>query len=59
MGICRYWLDVLQENHVRYMALDPQHDARLIELLQTSPEWKVDFADAEAIFFVREDKLIP
>lgn len=53
--ISRYWLDILEENHVRYIALDPQHDAILIEQLQTRPEWLVEFANDEAIFFVRDE----
>jgi hypothetical protein len=53
--ISRHWLDMLEENHVRYIALDPQHDAVLIEQLQTRPEWLVEFANEEAIFFVRDE----
>ena len=52
--ISRYWLDMLEEHHVRYISLDPQHDKKLIEALRSRPEWVIDFADDEAIFFVRE-----
>jgi len=51
---CR-WLDVLEENHVKFMVLDPIHDSTLIEQLQTHPSWIVEFANEEAIFFVREE----
>jgi len=53
--ISRHWLDVLEENHVRFMVLDPQHDRKLIEQLQTRPGWMVEFANDEAIFFVRDE----
>jgi hypothetical protein len=52
-GISRHWLDVLEENNVRFMALHPQHDHKLIEQLKTRQEWIVEYADDEAIFFVR------
>ena len=57
-GISRHWLDVLEKNNVRFMALDPQHDGKLIEQLQTRPGWLVEFANEEAIFFVREDPVV-
>jgi hypothetical protein len=53
-SISRHWLDVLEEYHVRHIALDPQHDKKLIEALRSRPEWVVEFANEEAIFFVRE-----
>ena len=53
-GISRHWLDVLEENGVRFMVLDPHHDGKLIEQLQTHPEWVVEFANHEAIFFVHQ-----
>jgi hypothetical protein len=57
-GISRHWLDVLEENNVRFMALDPQHDRKLIEQLQTRQGWMIEFANDEAIFFVREEMAI-
>jgi hypothetical protein len=57
-NISRYWLDVLEKNNVRYMALDPQHDSKLIEQLQSRPGWVVEFANEEAIFFVRQETLV-
>ena len=56
-GISRHWLDVLEENNVRFMALNPQHDAKLIEQLQTRSCWLVEFADDDSIFFVRESEI--
>lgn len=53
-GISRHWLDVLEENHVTFMALDPLHDVKLIEQLQTRPGWIVEFATEDAIFFARD-----
>ena len=53
--ISRYWLDELEAHHVRYIALDPQHDHKLIDSLLSWSEWVVEFANEEAIFFVRED----
>ena len=53
-GIIRHWLDVLEENNVRFMALDPQHDQKLIEQMQTRQGWVIEFADDEAVFFVRD-----
>ena len=53
--ISRYWLDVLEENNVNFMALDPMHDAKFIEQLGTRPDWIVEYATEGAIFFVREE----
>lgn len=58
-GVSRYWLDVLEENNVHFMALDPQHDYKLIEQLQTRQGWVVEYANDEAIFFVRETESQP
>ena len=57
-GISRHWLDVLEENNVRFMALDPQNDEKLIEQLQTRPGWAIEFASNEAIFFVRGEMTV-
>ena len=54
-GVSRHWLDVLEKNHVRFMALDPHHDGKLIEQLLLRPGWIVEFANEDSIFFVRED----
>jgi hypothetical protein len=49
------WLDVLDENNVNFMVLDPMHDRKLIEQLQSRPDWIIESATEEAIFFVREE----
>lgn len=54
-GISHRWLDLLEENNVKYMALDPMHDTNLIQQLQTCPNWIVEYATEEAIFYVREE----
>ena len=54
-GISRHWLDVLEENNVNFMALDLAHDTKLIEQLQTRPDWIVEYTTEDAIFFVREE----
>ena len=57
-GISRYWLDVLETYNVNFMALDLLHDKKLIEQLQTRPDWIVEYATEDAIFFVREEQLV-
>jgi hypothetical protein len=54
-GISRHWLDVLEENNVNFMALDPVHDTKLIEQLQSRPGWLIEYATDDAIFFVRDE----
>ena len=54
-GISRHWLDVLEENNVHFMVLNPQQDHKLIEQLKTRQDWIVEYADDEAIFFVRDE----
>ena len=49
------WLDVLDENNVNFMVLDPIHDRKLIEQLQTCPVWIIEYATEEAIIFVRQE----
>ena len=56
--ISRHWLDVLEENHVKLIALDPLRDVKLIEQLQTRPGWIVEFSNDEAIFFVRDEMAV-
>ncbi len=56
--ISRHWLAVLEENHVNFIALDPLHDVKLIEQLQIHPEWIVEFANDEAICFVRDEMAV-
>ena len=55
-NIRRHWLDVLEENHITFMALHPKHDKKLIEQLQSRPDWVVEFAIEDAFFFARSAK---
>ena len=57
-GIGHRWLDRLEKNNVKFMVLDPMHDEKLIEQLQTRPDWIIEFATEDAIFFVREELLL-
>ena len=54
-GIRPGWLDVLDENHVQFMVLDPAHDTALIEQLNDHAGWIVEYASEEAIFYVRDE----
>ena len=54
-SISQHWLDVLEENHVNFMALDPIHDTKLIKQLQSRPGWIIEYATEDAIFFVRDE----
>ena len=56
--ISRHWLDMLEENQVNFIALDPLHDVKLIEQLQTRPGWMVEFTNDEAIFFLRYEMAV-
>ena len=51
----RNWLDVLEKNNVRFMALDPHHDQKLINALESRPGWIVEFKCDDAIFYVRKE----
>ena len=48
-GISRRWLDVLDEKNVNFMVLDPIHDKKLIQQLQTHPDWIIEYATEDAI----------
>jgi len=48
------WLDVLDKNNVRVMALDPIHDQKLIKALSTTSKWVIEYEDEDAIFYYRE-----
>ena len=51
------WLARFEQCDVKYLALDPDEDRSLIQLLQTRPEWTLDFWDQEGVLFVRSDVL--
>ena len=56
-GISRHWLDVLEENDVRFISVDPHRDQKLIKVLETREEWAAEFISDGAIFYVREGSL--
>jgi hypothetical protein len=51
------WLARFEQCDVKYLALDPDEDRSLIQLLQTRPEWTLDFWDRQGVLFVRSDVL--
>lgn len=51
------WLARFKQCDVQYLALDPDEDRGLIQLLQTRPEWTLDYRDREGVLFVRSDVL--
>ena len=52
------WLDVLDENNVNFMVLDPMHDRKLIEQLQSRSDWIIEYAAEDAVFFMREELIV-
>jgi hypothetical protein len=42
---------------VKYIALDPNEDRGLIQLLNSHPEWTLDLQDRQGVLFVRKDVL--
>jgi hypothetical protein len=50
------WSDVLGDKQISFLVLDAIHDRQLIEQLQTSPDWNIDFDSEEAIIFVRRER---
>ena len=49
------WLKRFEQYDVQYLALDPDEDRSLIQLLQTRPEWTLDVWDSQGVLFVRSD----
>ena len=47
------WLVELEEEKVQVVILDRYRDVKLLQLLQDSPNWTVDFADAQSMILVR------
>lgn len=47
------WPKVLREHSVRFLALDVQADADLLQLFRIHPEWSVDTEDEEAVLLTR------
>jgi hypothetical protein len=55
-GINCRWSDVLDDKQISFIVLDPIYDRLLIEQLQTSLDWIVDFASEEAVIFMRRER---
>jgi hypothetical protein len=51
------WLARFSQCNVKYLALDPDEDRGLIQLLQARPEWTLDFWDRQGVLSVRSDVL--
>lgn len=51
------WLDNLERNNVQIISLDPYHDQRLINTLNSAPEWIIEFEDEETVFYARENEI--
>ncbi len=47
------WQQLLEQDQVRLLLLDPGSQPKLIEKLQTTPEWEQRFQDSSAIIFVK------
>jgi hypothetical protein len=51
------WLRRLEQSDVQYLVLDPDEDQVVVQLLETRPEWTLDFWEGEGLLFVRSDVL--
>ena len=51
------WLARFEQYDVKYIALDPDEDRSLIQLLNSRSEWTLDFQDRQGVLFVRSDLL--
>jgi hypothetical protein len=49
------WLQSLERSDARYLILYPDRDRILIRLLESRPEWQLNFLDQEGLLFVRND----
>ena len=48
-----YWLKMLDQFGVRFLALDLEGDRGLVEFFAAQPGWVVDCMDDESVLFVR------
>ena len=55
MHTAAWWLRMFDQCDVKYLALDPDEDRRLIQYLQEEPGWTLDFWDRQGVLFVRSD----
>jgi hypothetical protein len=49
------WPQVLDENGVEFLVLDPHDDRELLNLFRSQPGWRVDFENEEMALLVRTD----
>jgi hypothetical protein len=49
------WLRTLEQSDAKYLILYPDRDRFLIRLLESRPEWTLNFLDQEGLLFVRND----
>jgi hypothetical protein len=47
------WPGLLDELDVRFLVLDANRDAGLLELFQAHPGWAIDFQDDQSVLLVR------
>ena len=53
--ISQGWLKMLEDSKACLVVLDPQIDNKLLKLLRSVPNWIVELADEEFVFFIRND----
>jgi hypothetical protein len=51
------WLRRFEQYGVQYIALDPDEDRGLVQLLQSRAEWTLDLQEQRGMLFVRSDVL--
>lgn len=49
------WPELLDELDVRFLVLNANRDAGLLELFQAHPGWAIDFQDDQSVLLVRTD----
>jgi hypothetical protein len=49
------WPDLLDELNVRFLVLDANRDAGLLQLFQAHPGWAIDLQDDRSVLLVRSD----
>ena len=54
-GISLRWLMVLEKSKIRIIALDPQKDKNLMDLLHLQPNWTIESTKKEYVLFARND----
>ena len=52
--VSQLWLEMLQENKVEQVILDPKNDEKLMKALLAAPAWDANTIEDDFVFFVRE-----